>query len=205
MICIQKLSFESSVSFLDCGHAAALCEEASSGSVWKQDVGRRTGHLPHAMEPLELICIGYVCVCLYKCLVCSWVSNEILVCLCVCVVVYCQFVRAYTCKCWVHVPPCLVKRLYITSVHKCVSVYELVPSPISCVGFFSRHSTMHGIPAGTVFSPPWKSQRQAARLSVSFSLSSASPLDLSALAVCGSISKHENGHDWSKTLQQYLP
>lgn len=46
--------------------AAALCEEASSGSVWKQDVGRRTGHLPHAMEPLELICIGYVvCVCVF--------------------------------------------------------------------------------------------------------------------------------------------
>ncbi len=41
----------------------ALCEEASSGSVWKQDVGRRAGHLPHAMEPLEIICIGYVCVC----------------------------------------------------------------------------------------------------------------------------------------------
>lgn len=27
-------------------------EEASSGLVWKQDVGRRTGYLPHAMEPL---------------------------------------------------------------------------------------------------------------------------------------------------------
>lgn len=56
------------MSFCSCAAAAsaALCEEARSGLVWKQDVGWRTGHLPHAMEPLELICIGYVYVCVFS-------------------------------------------------------------------------------------------------------------------------------------------
>lgn len=40
----------SSVSVFKCRHVAVLCEEASAGLVWKQHVGRRTGHLPHAME-----------------------------------------------------------------------------------------------------------------------------------------------------------
>lgn len=137
---------------------------------------------------------------------CPWKSLCACACallsICVHVSVYVQIVGSC---------PCLVKCLYITSiccvcvcvfVHKCVSV--IAPSPCSCVGFFSRHSTMHGIPAGTVFSPPWKSQRQAARLSDSFSLSSASPHDLSALAVCGSISKHEDGQDRRNMQQKYL-
>lgn len=49
--------------------AAALCEEASSASVWKQDVGRRFGPLPHATVPLELICMYYWC------LLCGCVSS----------------------------------------------------------------------------------------------------------------------------------
>lgn len=51
----------------------APAEEASSGSVWKQDVGSRAGHLPHARNPLELICIGYACVCVGVC-VCTRVQ-----------------------------------------------------------------------------------------------------------------------------------
>ena len=153
-----------------------------------------------------------VCVCVCVC-ACVWfVAMKSLCALCVCVVVDCQFVRAYTSKCWVLASLCLVKCMCVfvcvsLRVHQCVCASMCVCvcacslPPISCVGFFSRHSTMHGIPAGTVFSPPWKSKRQAARLSISLRLSSASPLDLSALTACGSISKHEDSQDRGEILQ----
>lgn len=61
-----------------------LPEEASSGRVWKQDVGRGAGLKPHAMKPLQSSFASALCVCmcvsvrgLFKCTVYCCVSDEI--------------------------------------------------------------------------------------------------------------------------------
>lgn len=155
----------------------------SGNRMWAGELG--ICHMPWSLYRVHL---HRLCVCV--CISVWFVATCPMKSLCACMSLHCHL---HVCVCiyWFHLL-FLVKYLYTTTVCVVKCVYVLVSYPLSCVGFFSRHSTMHGIPTGTVLGPPWKSRRQAARLSVSLSLS-LSVISLSSRSFhCGSVVQYQN-------------
>lgn len=87
-----------------------------------------------------------------------------------------------------------LRSIYIGPTSVCVCVCINMLPPLSSVGYFSRHR-MHGIPFGTVLSPPWKRQPDSLFLSVSLQ----PQLWASLLWQRASWSKQGEGCDRSKT------